>query len=356
MTQVLIVGAGPVGLAAAIELVRQGVKVRIIDKKSSREPFSKALAIHPHTLELFEPSKITETLLQAGIRITSACFHPVSGEPIKIDFSFVEHKYNFILVLPQYETENILEQALNQLGVEVEYNTELLSFSQSPEQITATIRDQDAYMADYLIGTDGAHSPVRHLANLDFDGKSYPNDWHIADLELAQDCNTAQIDLFMLPNNQLKIWIPIKPRLMRAISNHETVIQQSPADFSGSTIQWESVFKINCRQVNRYQKGRVFLAGDAAHIHSPAGGRGMNLGIADAMLLANKIAQNDLSAYSDERKKAGRGVIRMTDLLTRVLTGQGCFFRLYRDHVFRRILKKPFFQRILVKRMLGLSG
>ncbi|MGB6977509.1 MAG: FAD-dependent monooxygenase, partial [Gammaproteobacteria bacterium] len=187
MKSILIVGAGPVGLTAAVELKRLGMAVRIIDKNSERTRFSKALAINPHTLELLESSGISEQLIAAGEKIQRLQIRDARALRLTLRIDLLKHRYNFMLLLPQSETEAILEENLQRLGVNVERKTELKNFTQDQQGVTAQILQQETLKecrVDYLLGADGAQSTVRHEAGIPFIGVTRSEEWQLADIRL----------------------------------------------------------------------------------------------------------------------------------------------------------------------------
>lgn len=357
MSKILIVGAGPVGMVAAIELAKYGMQVRIIDKKLSRDLHSKALAINPHTLDLLESTHISEKLIAASEKVKKIILHVNNGNEINLDISAINHRYNFLLVLPQSETESILEQNLQKLGINIEWNVELLSFNQDKQFVKCLVKDQygsSEYIADYLIGADGAHSTVRHCAGISFKGKSYENEWFLADIQHERVINNSQVNIFLFPNQKLIVLIPIKQNLMRVISNQPIDLSALPLNLVATASLWESTFKINNRQVSTYQQGRIFLAGDAAHLHSPVGGRGMNLGIEDAVVLASLINNRNTDRYTKLRKATGKRVIEATDIITRIMGHRHSALVFIRDKLLFPLLSIPAIQRKIAKKMMGL--
>jgi 2-polyprenyl-6-methoxyphenol hydroxylase-like FAD-dependent oxidoreductase len=358
MKNILIVGAGPVGLTAAIELTRLGMAVRIIDKNSERSQFSKALAINPRTLELLEPAGISPQLISAGRKLQQLHIRDTQGELVTLRLDRLKHRYNFMLTLPQSETEAILEENLQRLGVSVERNTELQSFTQNEQNVIAQIMQQNIlsdYRSDYLIGADGARSKVRHQAGLQFVGITFPEEWQLADIRLANPF-PPEAQVYLLAD-RVSVFLPFKPELVRIISNTKHDIFDTPLLKTGSIkeIVWQSHFKIDYCQASSYQKDRIFLAGDAAHIHSPVGGRGMNLGIEDAVVLAQLMASNKLENYTTLRFPVGRRVIKITNRLTHLMTLRQPWLKFLRNHMVFPILNLNFVQRYLLKKIAGLS-
>lgn len=355
MKSLLVVGAGPVGLTAAIELARRNVKVRIVERKSQREKLSKALAIQPRTLELLESSGLSARLIEAGYKATT--LHLCDGSKVRLTLRVdkLHHPYPFIVLLEQYRTEEILEKRLNELGVSVEWGCELIDCSQTESQVTAQLTSGTATF-DYLIGADGAHSWVRKSLGLQFTGRRYPNDWNFIDAKMSWSGQCDEIWLHALPEGRIGVILPIKPGLYRIATNGGDASIAIPREAELHEIVWNSTFRIQVRQVERYQEGRLFLAGDAAHIHSPAGGRGMNLGMEDVIFLAEKIALGTTDSYTSDRHPVGRRVIRYTELLVHLNSIQNPLLRWLRNHLLYPILRIPSLHQLVLRQMTGVGG
>ena len=355
---VLVVGAGPTGLAAALELARLGQAVRIIDQNATRSENSKAIGVNARTLELMEPSGVTERLLAAGLRLRRFNFRSAERLRATVELGRVRHRYNFMLALLQAETERILEQRLAEHGILVEWSTEFTGLEAAPDRVRARLVGDDGERlveARYLIGADGAHSAVRHSLGLPFHGTTDPAPWWLVDVRMDWPFATAELNLFARPAAVLGV-IPIEPDLFRLVSNGPEPLGMLPAGARVHQEVWRSAFRISYRQVASYQVGRVFLAGDAAHVHSPVGARGMNLGIEDGTALARKIAQGGLASYSAERHPIGARVIRQTRGLTRLMTARNPVGRWLRDQLFACVIgPSPWVQRALASRILGLA-
>jgi 2-polyprenyl-6-methoxyphenol hydroxylase-like FAD-dependent oxidoreductase len=351
MDQVLIAGAGPVGLTLAAELTRYGVSVRIIDRSLHPTETSKALVIWSRTLELIDRMEYTQPFLDAGLRASGATIR--SGRTVlgHAGFGGIASPYNFALMIPQSETERLLTAHLNGLGVAVERQVELLEFRQMGTHVAARLRHSDGkeeqVETPWLIGCDGAHSIVRHGLDFAFTGETQGDDWMLADVRLAGE-NAPPADeiaiflhrdgpfvVFPIPGGRARIVTTVGKTTGGLSRPDPTLVEvQAMADArAGGGINvsdpvWLSNFRINERKVSSYAQGRVFLAGDAAHVHSPAGGQGMNTGIQDAFNLAWKLAMvirgvarvDLLDSYTPERSAVGDIVLRNATLLTAVGT------------------------------------
>jgi 2-polyprenyl-6-methoxyphenol hydroxylase-like FAD-dependent oxidoreductase len=344
-TPVLIAGAGPVGMTLAMSLKRLGVDVRIVDKAAARTDKSKALVIWPRTLELLDIQECAQPFLDSG--------HPAVGARIlagakllaEIRLDTARSVYRAALMIPQSETERLLEEQLTALGTAIERQVELKSFRADEGGITATLQHADgreeSANASYLIGCDGAHSTVRHTLGIEFEGDTLPSDWVLADLSVDGPLARDEITICWAPQGVL-VFFPIKGDRFRVIADVSPPSGEAPpptvaavqsllderafGDLFAHDPIWMSNFHINERKVRSYRLGRVFLCGDAAHVHSPAGGQGMNTGMQDAFNLAWKLAlvwherasPTILDSYSPERSAIGEQVLRNAGRLTKV--------------------------------------
>lgn len=354
---VLVAGAGPAGLAAALELTRLGRAVRIIEEQDVPSTHSKAIGINARTLELLEPSGVTERLLERGRRLSGMKFFEKEQVIVHIELSQLRHRFNFMLALPQSETESILEARLHELGVTVERKTALTGLEISPDAARCTLNTKGAASVEefpILIGADGAHSTVRDELGIDFAGEQMPGDWSLADvrMETSLEGNTANI--FIDPRGMI-FMLRFKENIHRLASNKPRVLDRLPAGWKVSEVLWESTFNVSHRQAASYREGRAFLVGDAAHIHSPLGGRGMNMGIEDATLLARRIVEGNLEGFADSRHKATGKVVRMVKAQTNLATGTGFFSDLTRRRLLPAILKFPPLRQNLLRRLAGLK-
>lgn len=347
-TDVLVVGAGPTGLTMACELVRHGVTPRIIDKSPSPSVHSKAFGIHARTLELFETMGIVETVLGQG-NICNGFDMYNRGKPLAhVIFDTLESRYPYFLILAQSDTERILNAHLESFGIGVEREKELVGMEQSDAGVTARLKLKDGseefINCRYVAGCDGAHSTSRHLLNLEFKGAPYPNYWLLADCDLDWNYPLHHLSVFIHASG-VTAYFPLysnRGRLMfelpdatidmemaePTIEDVRRLMGEREIDYrSVGSPNWLAYFKLHHRMVDKYGVGRVFLCGDAAHIHSPIGGQGMNTGIQDAYNLAWKLAlvlkesspTSILDSYNAERHRVGKGVVGLTDMATRII-------------------------------------
>jgi 2-polyprenyl-6-methoxyphenol hydroxylase-like FAD-dependent oxidoreductase len=356
---VLVVGAGPVGLAASLELDHRGAAVRLIEKAADRTALSKAVGINARTLTLLEASGVTERLLKAGLKIPRINLRSGGSLLTTVDFTRLPAPYNFMLSLPQSETERILEEALSARGLRVERGTELAGFAQDVGGIDVRLTAGDkaeACRVDYLAGCDGAHSTVRKSLGLSFAGERYPETWSLADVRMTWPHGHGEGDLFMHDNGVVLFVISLPEGRHRVIANVPDALALLPGGSRVDEILWRTEFTVSLRQVASYGTGRVYLAGDAAHIHSPAGGRGMNLGIEDACVLAERMVLGGLESYSRDRHRIGHQVVTESDMQFRMASVGAPALRRIRDWAIRHVLGSEWVQARFRRRMAGLGA
>ncbi|MDO8954681.1 MAG: FAD-dependent monooxygenase [Gammaproteobacteria bacterium] len=356
---ILIIGAGPAGLSHAIELSRLGHKVRIIDKALEASPYSKAIVINPRTLHLLEASGATVKLLAEGIKLPSLCMHDSNGKLlVKVQLDLLKDRYPFMLALSQCITERILTEILAGFGVQIERGKEFIGLQQNTHSIVAEINTPlgiESIAAEYLIAADGAHSAVRHTLNVGFSGVAFDDHWNLADLMIDWPAGFSDSNIYMLKEGVVLLIIKIAKGRFRVITNVPNALQYLPKEAKIGEIFWQSDFKVSCRQVSDYRVGRVCLMGDAAHIHSPAGGRGMNLGIEDACVLADLIDKGQVDRYNSMRHPVGKKVIEFTNGLFKTATLQNPWACFLRNIVLKHIVSHKWIQRRLIKKIAGLA-
>jgi 2-polyprenyl-6-methoxyphenol hydroxylase-like FAD-dependent oxidoreductase len=381
----LVAGAGPVGLTLAAELARRGVSCRIVEKEQARTGLSKALVVWPRTLELLRFAGAADAFLETGRKITSARLYAGKRRLATIGFEGIETPYPFALFVPQSETERLLEAHLARQGVKVERDVELADFTAGAEGVTARLIRADgkteSVQADYLLGCDGAHSLVRHKLGFAFDGVSEQGVWMLGDVKLRNHPDPGELLLFWHGEGVLAIF-PMTEGRYRIIADwgkgtpppagnvpatldhiQGFLDRRGPGGMVAFDPAWLSFFAINERKVKEYSRGRVFLLGDAAHIHSPAGGQGMNTGMQDAFNLGWKLAlhakgkagEDLLETYSSERGEVGAMVLRNAARLTHIATIRNKPGRMARNAAAWLLMKLPRFRRAFAAAMTELN-
>lgn len=397
--EVLVVGAGPTGLMAAALLHRSGVKVRIVDKRAGPAVESRAFAVQARTIELFQSLGLADALMERGIVNTSINFH-AAGKPIgRLNFDRAnapDTPYPFILMVPQCETEEVLLEDLKAQGITVERGVDVQTVVQRMTQtaeggdnrvcVRCAAPDGRAFdiSCAYLIGADGAHSIVRKQLGLAFEGASYEQSFLLADCQIDWEYDHHNFRIFV-NGDRIGLFLPLKGKQMSRVmatdlrpptdgSTQMTLDElqaamreatQRPVTLSNPA--WITRYRTHHRGVDRYSVGRVFLAGDAAHIHSPAGGQGMNTGLQDAANLSWKIAASLrseadgslLDSYHDERYQVGQDLLRFTDRLFSAFAAQTGWRAQLRDRivtfVMRRATHLPIPHRKAFRRLSELS-
>jgi 2-polyprenyl-6-methoxyphenol hydroxylase-like FAD-dependent oxidoreductase len=364
-SQVLIAGAGPTGLVLAIRLARHGIAIRIIDKNSGPGQASRAMAVHARTLEFYRQLGFGDTVVNLGIQIHAIRLREAGEEIAELplpDIGAGLSPYPFVLSFPQDDHERFLVAQLKAEGVDVEWDTELESFTQDEWGVRAVLeRDGEriACSAAYLCGCDGARSRVRETLKLDFSGGTYDHLYYVTDVKVAGPDNRDLIG--HLGANTFALMLPVRSTgMQRLIGIMPPQAEAKPEpDFEDirpvlepllgirvEQVNWFSTYRVHHRVAGQFRVGRCFIAGDAAHIHSPAGGQGMNTGIGDAVNLSWKLAHvlqgrataALLDTYQAERIVFARRLVATTDRAFQLIVSQGAGGQLLRGwlvpHVF----------------------
>lgn len=363
MSDVLVVGAGPTGLMLAGELARRGVSFRVIDKAAEPTKLSKAIGVHARTLEILSDLGIADELIGRGVKLLGTQVFADGKLLVRAGFEELDSHYPFVLSVPQSETEAVLADNLRRHGGAIERSTELCGLEQDADGVSCTLKKADGtterVRVAYVAGTDGASSFVRKSLGLEFGGSSYSEQFQLADVradwDLPRDRVTVffsgdgLIAIFPIPNDRARLIIStavsasaeVVPPTLEQVQARYDAASHIPAKLTDAA--WLASFRLHCRQVERYQVGRVFLAGDAAHIHSPVGGQGMNTGMQDAhnlawklaLVLSGKSAPTLLDSYQAERHAIAANVLRSTDVATRAATLRHPVARAVRNNVAR---------------------
>ena len=393
MPDVFVIGAGPSGLMMAAELIRHGLTCRLIDKVAAPSDTSKALAVHARSLEVLNYIGVADTCIAEGLKIERAV--PTSKGKILAELSFhdIESPYPFVLSLEQSKLEVILIQKLEQMGCKVEREVELISFEQNDSTVQLSIKHHRTGQIEkcetkWLIGCDGAHSTVRKHLNFTFEGMSFPQIFSLVDIELEWKYPRDRFMgflkeegvLFVAPINE-KNRVRLIFQLERSLDLLKRNRNLGYGELSSSILQkptleeatqlvhyyadpnaivknpvWLTNFSINSRMVSQYRKQNVFLVGDAAHIHSPVGGQGMNTGLQDAFNLAWKLAlvhkgkakESLIDSYHDERHFIGKKLLEGTEKATNFILERSPFLFILRNAFISFITSFDFVRRKIV--------
>jgi 2-polyprenyl-6-methoxyphenol hydroxylase-like FAD-dependent oxidoreductase len=373
-TDVLVIGAGPTGLTLAASLIHSGIATMIVDSQATAAHTSRAAAVNARSLEVLEGLDVTRRLVKEGIHAPIFTIRDRKHVLMRLDFSGLTTDYPYTLLVPQNVTEKVLNDRLLELGGSVVRSKTLASVVQHADGVTATFDDGDVIRARYAVGADGIHSTVREYAGIGFQGGAYDESFILADVHLTGDAPAEEVVLFWATAG-LTVVAPLPDGSYRIVAPVVDAPEEPSADFVqrvlderghgvGSMVVtdvvWSSRFRIHHRVADSYRAGRLLIAGDAAHVHSPAGGQGMNLGIQDAVALADALVAvlaggEDalLDSYSDGRRPVAQQVVSLTDRLTRLATLPRAL-RPIRNVAITMAGKAPAVRRALANRLSGL--
>lgn len=375
---VLIAGAGPVGLFLANECARRGLTWRMVEQNSTQSEHSKALAIFPRTVEIFDMAGVAEPFMKAANRVTTVQMVTHGRTLARLHFQPEESPYSFVSMVPQNVTEQILVEELQKKGGRVEYETKFVTATQHEDEVSVTLEkngQREEVTARYVVGCDGAHSAVRHRLALPFEGAEYKDLFILADVETnelpadaMQLCPSelGPVAIFPMSATRRRIVATVNEEQGDAPSLQlvrEVLAQRAPADIQANDMHWSSYFRIHHRHVGQLRMKRMFIAGDAAHIHSPFGGQGMNTGLHDVWNLAWKLTlavngratETLLASYNDERLPVIKQVIDTTHFLTKALGTPNKLAQALRDAVIPMVSRLAPFQHAFVQRLSELG-
>ena len=359
--KVLIVGAGPCGLTAALELARRGVQARIIDKDPGPTTLSKAVGINPRSLEILGPSGVTERLLEQGIRMRAVQIRYEDKPLAALRLGRLPHEFNFMLALPQRETEATMGAVLAAMGVGIEWGVELTGIRLAGARAEVTLKGpsgESQETCDLVYAADGGHSRVRETLGMGFSGYTHKRTWSIADCEITDGpLPDAAAIASLHRSGDMGFIIPIGPKRFRAVANTptDTLAQFAPGTWTAKILQADT-FHIPVRQADTYQTGCVYLGGDAAHVHSPVGARGMNMGIEDAFVFARRLSEGALAGYTAERHPVGKAWIRLSERLLAAVQSSNPLVIPARNLAIRAVGRMTGLQATMMQRVAGLRN
>lgn len=372
---VVVVGSGPTGLMLACELALGGAKIRLLEERIDMPNITRAFAVHARTLELLDARGLAEDLLPRGVPVHEVA--PPGG--LELDLRELPTRFGMVLIVPQSGTEKVLQSRADGLGVETVRGAEVVGVTQDSEGVTVECAGGGTVRAGFVVGCDGAHSVVRSRLGIDFVGKQYETHILLADLRLGR----APTETLTGVTNEkgVVLVVPFGDGWFRAIV-WDRLREQAPLrepvtfeeirdsvgriaghDYGMTEMRWSSRFLSERRQARHYRKGRVFLAGDAAHVHSPLGGQGMNTGIGDAMNLGWKLAAAVrgseppalLDSYEAERHPVGASVLELTDVFNQLVVSNSKVKRLVRTALVGAVTRVPRGRRMLAERLSGIG-
>jgi len=365
-TDVLIIGAGPTGLALACQLIRYGVDFIVIDRKETTTPHSKAIGVQARTLEIYEQIELAEPLIALGAPAATAKMF--AGGKLRGEICFAElgkgmSPYPYVLFVEQGLHEKLLYEHIKAHGKDIRWQTELENFSHDANGVSARLRkssgESETVEAKYLVGSDGAKSLVRHSLGLHFEGSTFERIFYVADVRLEWEHGHDALQVFLMRNSLLAFFPMTGEKQYRIVGTfpeeflkdegdilYEEIEEQIKLDadlaLDITEVNWFSTYKVHTRHVNKFSEGRCFLAGDSAHIHTPAGAQGMNTGIQDGYNLAWKLAlvldrdanEKLLDTYNEERLPNAEALMKTTDRFFNLAAGKNLFFAFARLYIF----------------------
>ncbi len=378
-TDILIAGAGPVGLFLANECARRGLRSRIVETRPSQSVHSKALAIFPRTLEIFDMAGVAAPFLERANRVTSVAVITHGRTLAHMRFEPKESPYPFVAMVPQNVTEELLAEELRRRSGRVEYDTTFISADQQDDFVNVTLDhkgEPETLRAAFVVGCDGAHSQVRRTVNLPLEGGEYASPFMLADVETNEVLPGDELQLCPSELGPIAIFpmSAARRRIVATIDHPEgdapslefvqkVLAQRGPSGIEARALHWSSYFRIHHRHASKLRIGRIFLAGDAAHIHSPFGGQGMNTGLHDIWNLVWKLDlflhgqgnEQLLDSYSAERLPIIKNVIETTDLLTKIMGTPNKFVQVLRNTFIPMVSHLAPFQHAFVQRLSELG-
>lgn len=364
----LIVGAGPVGLAAALLMAVRGRRARIVERRTSPSRESRALAVNPRTLDILAPTGVSERMLERGLRIERVQMYRRDRQIAEVPLAGLHPHYPFMLALSQSASERLLEEALGRLGVRVERGVTLTDCRSAGGVVEAVLEHADGRVETVatarLLGADGSRSTVRERMGVGFPGTRFDRPWRLADLPLKTDLDPHAAHVELLDGRAFLFAIRAvedarseghKAALWRVITNGPDPISVLTRATPAGEPVWASSFVISHRLAAEFARDCVYLAGDAAHVHSPIGARGMNLGVEDAAVFAELECAGRLSEYADRRRRVDGRVVRRVERLSRVASAEGWAYAAVRRWLLPRVVRSPLLRPRFLATLAGLD-
>ena len=331
-TEVAIVGAGPTGLALAVTLATAGIDFVVVDRLAVGANTSRAAVVHARTLEVLGELDIADELIARGLRVDHFAIRDGARRLLTIPFDGLPTPYPYTLMISQSETEQVLLARLQELGHDVHRPYEVESVAQDDAGVTLTMTTGQTLRAGYAVGADGMHSAVRKASGIEFTGSAYAESFVLADVAMDWTPGRDEVSLTLgadgltviapLPGDHFRIVATVDdaPETPDLAFVQRLLDERAPGEATITAVAWSSRFRVHHRVVDHYRAGRLLLAGDAAHVHSPAGGQGMNTGIQDGFALGRAFATGRLEDYEARRRPVAQRVVAFTDRMTRIAT------------------------------------
>lgn len=384
MTPVLVVGAGPIGLTLALQLLRYGVACRIIDRLEAPTHLSKALVVWPRTERIFQQLGVRQEFEEQSLRATAMHWILAKKKLLSISFpELLKDCYAYPLGIAQYNTEKILIEKLQKLGMRVDRGTELIDIEQHDNEAIATLRCSSGRIEKvtcrWIVGCDGGKSTLRHLLKMPFVGKTYKELFLFADVKADFPFDKPDprfyfskegtCGIFPVEKDTYRVMVPLDPKIGGKIKEptvemlEEFANERLPFTLKVKELVWLNLFGVNCRKVARFRDNHVFLAGDAAHVHSPAGGQGMNTGMNDAynlgwklaMVLRGEAPESLLNSYSEERERIAKYILDESGLLTHIASLRSKWTFFLREWLMSYLFNNVSFKKKIAERMSQLK-
>lgn len=372
---VLIVGAGPTGLTLGAALAVRGIEPTVVDRLAEGANTSRAAVVHARTLEVLETIGVSDRLAARGVRVPRFTIRDRDRILVPLRFDVLPTRYPYTLMISQAETEAVLLGRFVELGGKILRPRSATEMAQDDEGVTTTLDDGAQLRTRYLVGADGMHSTVRERAGIGFPGGSYGESFSLADVRLAGGVPDDEVILYFSPAGMVVV-APLPDGIHRIVATVESAPEHPTPEYVQGLLDargperepaivqeviWGSRFRVHHRIADTYRAGRVLVTGDAAHVHSPAGGQGMNTGIQDAIVLAEALAaalrgegERLLERYTLTRRPVAVQVVALADRLTRLATA-GPRLRPMRNAVLRLLASLPPFRRRLTWQLSGLA-
>ncbi|MFF5365201.1 FAD-dependent oxidoreductase [Streptomyces scabiei] len=344
-TEVAIVGGGPTGLALAVTLASAGIDLVVLDRLAEGANTSRAAVVHARTLEVLDELGVSEELIARGVQVTRFAVRDGARRLLTVPFDQLATPHPYTLMVPQYETENVLLDRLRALGGDVHRPYEVAAVVQDEEGVTLTMTTGETLRAAYAVGADGMHSTMREAAGIGFTGSAYAESFVLADVVMDWAPGPAEVSL-TFGTTGLAVVAPLPGGHYRVVATvddapaapdlgfvQQMLDERAPGQAQITDLAWSSRFRVHHRVAEHYRAGRLLLAGDAAHVHSPAGGQGMNTGIQDGHALGRAFADGRLDGYEAQRRPVARRVVAFTHRMTRLATTRNLMARGARNTV-----------------------